>query len=131
MTVPLPQGSRTDPASVASFSLLITVTLNSLNSKSKLRYERRSVGQSVFVSSSPSGAQNQNFIVVRQLRVCWCGPPSPRRRRVCLLQLLLALAGPVILGSESRGARDNILLSQIRDYPNREFESNREEEICV
>jgi hypothetical protein len=33
---------------------------------------------------------------------------------VCRLQLLLALASAVILGSESRGTRDHILLSQIR-----------------
>jgi hypothetical protein len=36
--------------------------------------------------------------------------------RVCRLQLLLVLASAVILGSKSRGARDNILLSQIRDF---------------
>jgi hypothetical protein len=36
------------------------------------------------------------------------------------LQLLLALASAVILGSESRGTRDHILLSQIQDSPNLE-----------
>jgi hypothetical protein len=45
------------------------------------------------------------------------GALSMTRRRVCDLQLLLALASSVILGSESRGARDYILLSQIRDFP--------------
>jgi hypothetical protein len=39
------------------------------------------------------------------------------RGRVCRLQLLPALANAVILGSESRGTRDDILLSQIRDFP--------------
>jgi hypothetical protein len=39
------------------------------------------------------------------------------RGRVCRLQLLLALAKEVIFGSESRGTRDRILLSQIRDFP--------------
>jgi hypothetical protein len=34
------------------------------------------------------------------------------------LQLLLPLASAVILGSESRGTRDHILLSQIRDFHN-------------
>jgi hypothetical protein len=34
--------------------------------------------------------------------------------------LLLALAGAVILRSESRGTHDQILLSQIRDSPNLE-----------
>jgi hypothetical protein len=36
------------------------------------------------------------------------------------LQLLLVLASAVILGSESRGTYDHILLSQIRDFPNLE-----------
>jgi hypothetical protein len=56
-----------------------------------------------------SGAYDQIFITVRQLRVCWCEALSLRRGRVCRLQLLLTLAGTVILGS--------ILLSQIRDFP--------------
>jgi hypothetical protein len=34
--------------------------------------------------------------------------------------MLLALASAVILGSESRGTHDHILLSQIRDFPNLE-----------
>jgi hypothetical protein len=38
----------------------------------------------------PSGAYNQNFITVRQLRVCWCGTLSLARGRVCRLQLLLS-----------------------------------------
>jgi hypothetical protein len=65
----------------------------------------------------PSGAYYQIFITVRRLRVCWCGALSLTRGRVCHLQLLLALASAVILGSESRGTRDHILLSQIRDFP--------------
>jgi hypothetical protein len=36
---------------------------------------------------------------------------------VCRLQFLLALASAVIFGSASRGIRDNILLSQILDFP--------------
>jgi hypothetical protein len=39
---------------------------------------------------------------------------SLTRGRVCRLQLLLALASTFILGSDSRGIRDHILLSQIR-----------------
>jgi hypothetical protein len=65
----------------------------------------------------PFGAYDQIFITVWQLRVCWFGAPSLKRGRVCRLQLLLALAGAVIFGSESRRARDHILLSQIRDFP--------------
>jgi hypothetical protein len=65
----------------------------------------------------PSGAYDQIFITVRQLRVCWCGALSLTRGRVCRLQLLLAFPSAVILGSEFRGSRDHILLSQIRDFP--------------
>jgi hypothetical protein len=36
---------------------------------------------------------------------------------VCRLQLLLALAGAVILETESRWTQDHISLSQIRDCP--------------
>jgi hypothetical protein len=45
------------------------------------------------------------------------GSLSLTRGRVCRLHLLLALASAVIFRSESRGTRDHILLSQIRDYP--------------
>jgi hypothetical protein len=40
--------------------------------------------------------------------------------RVCRSQLLLVLASAVIVGSESRGAHDHILLYLIRDSPNLE-----------
>jgi hypothetical protein len=63
-----------------------------------------------------SGAHDQIFITVRQLRVCWCGAPLARER-LCCLQLLPTLASAVILGFVSRGTRDHILLSQIWDFP--------------
>jgi hypothetical protein len=56
----------------------------------------------------PSGAQDQIFITVIELRVCWCGSPSLTGGRVCLLKLLLALVSAVILESDT-------LLSQIRN----------------
>jgi hypothetical protein len=65
----------------------------------------------------PSGAYDQILITIRRLRVCWCGAFSLTRGRVCRLQLLLALASAVILGSASLGTRDHIILSQIRDFP--------------
>jgi hypothetical protein len=65
----------------------------------------------------PSGAYDQTLITVRQLQVCCCGAFSLLRGRVCRLQMLLALASAVILGSESYGTRDHILLSQNRDFP--------------
>jgi hypothetical protein len=65
----------------------------------------------------PSGAHDQIFITVRKLRVCWYGTLSLTRGQVCRLLLLLVLASAVMLGSESSGSRDRILLSQIRDFP--------------
>jgi hypothetical protein len=54
-------------------------------------------------------AQDQIFFTVRQLRICWCGAPSRTRGRVCLSQLLLALASADILGSESCWTHDHIV----------------------
>jgi hypothetical protein len=65
----------------------------------------------------PSGAYKQIFIIVRQLLVCWLGVLPLTRGRVCHLRFLLALASAVILGSESLGTRDHILLSYIWDFP--------------
>jgi hypothetical protein len=65
----------------------------------------------------PSGAYDQFFVTVRQLQVCWSGALSLARGRVCRLQLLLALASAVILGSESRGTRYHILLCEIPKFP--------------
>jgi hypothetical protein len=70
-----------------------------------LCYNRRSVSLGI---KHPSGAYDQMFINVRQLRVCWCGVLCLTRGRFCHLQLLLTLASAVILGSESRGAHDHI-----------------------
>jgi hypothetical protein len=68
-----------------------------------------------------SWAYDQNFITVRQLRVCWCGWISLTRGGICRLQLLSALASAVIVGLGSRGTSDHILLSQIRDLSFRRF----------
>jgi hypothetical protein len=65
----------------------------------------------------PSGAYDQIFITVRQLRICWCEALSLTWGRICCLQLLLVLASAVLFGSESHGTRDHILLSRIRDIP--------------
>jgi hypothetical protein len=56
-----------------------------------------------FVVKRPSGTQGQTFVTVKQLCICGCGAPSLTLGRVCRLQLLLALARAVILGSKSRG----------------------------
>jgi hypothetical protein len=56
--------------------------------------------RSVFlVVKHPSGAQEQIFITVRQLQVCWCGAFSHQRGWVCCSQFLLALASAVIVSA--------------------------------
>jgi hypothetical protein len=65
----------------------------------------------------PSGGYDQIFITVRQVRVCWCWALSLTRGRVCRLELLVAHASAVILGSEPRCTSGHILLSQIHDFP--------------
>ena len=72
-------------------------------------------GQSVSKSwcRAPSGAHDQIFITVERYGFVFCGASSLTRGRVCLIYMLLALVSAVFLGSESLGARDRILLSQI------------------
>jgi hypothetical protein len=67
----------------------------------------------------PVWGPRPDFYYYHTLRVCWCGVPSLTRGRVCHLQLLLALANVVILGSESHRTH-HILLFQILDFPNLE-----------
>jgi hypothetical protein len=56
------------------------------------------VSRSVYLGiKHPSGAHDQIFITVRELRVCWCGALSLTKGLACRLQLLLALASAVIL----------------------------------
>jgi hypothetical protein len=76
-------------------------------------------GQSVSKSwyRAPSGAHDQIFIYVWQLRSCSCGVPSLTRDWICLLSVLLVLASTVFLGSESLGTWDHILLFLIWDFP--------------
>jgi hypothetical protein len=65
------------------------------------------------VAKHPSGTYDEFFITVGQLRVLSCGTLSLTRERVCRIQFLLVLARVVILGSESGGTPDHILLPQI------------------
>jgi hypothetical protein len=88
-------------------------------SKSQSQSYIATAGRSISKSwcRAPSGTHDQIFIVVWQLRSCFCGAPSLTRGRVCLLYMLLVLASAVFLGSESLGSRDHILLSQFWDFP--------------
>jgi hypothetical protein len=61
----------------------------------------------------PSGNRDQIFyffckIILRQLQVCWCGPPSLMRGQDCSLQLLLDQASTVFLRSEYGRTHEHI-----------------------
>jgi hypothetical protein len=83
----------------------------STKSNSKLYHDRWSVGQSVSVSGTHLGYVAKFFfsffflIILRHLRVCWCGAPSLMRCRIW--SLLLGLTSAVFLGSESRRTNDH------------------------
>jgi hypothetical protein len=81
--------------------------------ESKLCYDRRSVSQSVLVSSTHLGPKTTFLLLSGDS----CGFVDVGRPH---WQLLLALASAVILGCQSRGTHDHILLSQFRDSPNLE-----------
>jgi hypothetical protein len=89
-----------------------------LADKVKLCYDRWSV--SLSWCQAPSGARNQIFVTVRQLRVFWCEAHSQMRGHIWHLQLLLVLTSAVILGSESHRTHYHILLPEIWDSPNLE-----------
>jgi hypothetical protein len=81
--------------------------------KSKLCYDRRSVGQSVLVSSLHLGPKTRFYYCQRVAGLLMWAALS-EERTICPLQLLLALASPVILQSEFRGTHGHILLSDSR-----------------
>jgi hypothetical protein len=73
--------------------------------------------QSVCLGAEPLETHGQNCF--SQLNTCAHSPfikSSLMIGWVCHLQLLLVLASVFILGSQYRGTRDHILLSQIRDF---------------
>jgi hypothetical protein len=70
--------------------------------------------------ASPSRCQAPIWGLRPDFYYCQTVALSLTRERVCRLRLLLHPASAIILGSESRGTRDHILLSQIRDSPNLE-----------
>jgi hypothetical protein len=79
---------------------------------------RLAVCRQSFLATSPLRLTTSNFI--SQLNTCNYSPyvtSSLTRGWVCGLQLLLVISSAVILGYESRGTHDHILLSQIRNFP--------------
>jgi hypothetical protein len=99
-----------DPASTRE---TLTVTI-----QSELLYDLRSTANQFVFAPNPLRLTARIFCF--QLNTCDRGPyiiSSLTRGWFCQLQLLLDLASAFILGSESRGARDNVLMSQILDFP--------------
>jgi hypothetical protein len=100
-------------------SLQHTLSLSSLLYVHWLLYGRQLTTNQFVLATSPLRLMTSNFFF--QLNTRGRSPdlsPSLTRGWVCRLQLLPVLASAVILGSESRGTHDHILLSQIRDSPN-------------
>jgi hypothetical protein len=90
------------------------------NLKSKLLCNLRFTANQFVLAPSPL---TLTAIFYFQLNPCVHSPyvtSSLTREWICRLQLLLALANTVNLGSVSRGTHVHILLSQIRDSPNME-----------
>jgi hypothetical protein len=90
--------------------MLLKTALTNSKSKSKLRHDRRSVGQSVLASSSHLGPKTR-FILLSES----CGFVDVGRRlwrQVYPLQLLLPLASVRILGTEFHGTRTYCLTFQ-------------------
>jgi hypothetical protein len=85
-----------------------------LESESRVTLQLAVYRQSVRLGFKPFETHDQYLF---QLNTSGYSPYvtfSLTRGWVCRLQLLLALASAVILGSESRGTHEHILLSQIR-----------------
>jgi hypothetical protein len=96
------------------------VNTSQTNSLSELLSDWRFTADQFILAPSPLRLTTSKFF---QLNTCSHSryvTSSLMRGLVYRLQLMLVLASAVILGSESRGNQDHILVSQIRDSPNLE-----------
>jgi hypothetical protein len=89
--------------------------LNSSQSQSHIAIDGQSVSKSWCRALSWGSWSDIYYCLIDT--VCSSGAPSLTRGRICLLNMLLALASAVFLGSESLGTRDHISVSQIWDFP--------------
>jgi hypothetical protein len=123
-------GSVTSSASVVRWLTLHSWTFNSLTnaewlnsrtnseSESESLYDWRFTANQSVLALSPLRLTARFFFF--QLNTCGHSPyitSSLTRGWVSNLQLLLTFPSAFILGPESRGTRDHILLSQFRDFP--------------
>jgi hypothetical protein len=118
-------GALSDERMGLSFAILSQSALIRLLSVCTTEYFRVRVTlrlavyrQSVRLGAELLETHGQNFFL--QLNTSGHSPyitSSLTRGWFCNLRLLLALASAFILGSESLGARDHIILSQIWDFP--------------
>jgi hypothetical protein len=107
--------------SSTQLSTLNSTSLSELELKSESLYDWRFTANQFVLAPSPLRVTSRDFLF--QLKTCSNSPyvtSSLTRGWVCRLQLLLALASTVILGSESHGTHGHILLSQIRNSRNLE-----------
>jgi hypothetical protein len=117
--------SQSASAADSQFSAGAANSGTQLNSNSKIRESELLYGwwfttNQFVLGTNPLRLTTTNIF---QLNTCGNSPhvtSSLTIGWVCHLQLLLALASAVILRSESRGAHDHILLSQIRESSNLE-----------
>jgi hypothetical protein len=75
----------------------------------------------LFLTPSPSMLTTKDFFELNPYGYSPYVLSCLTRGWICCLRLLLALASAIILGSESRGIHDHILLSQIRNFPNLKY----------
>jgi hypothetical protein len=106
-------------ATVISNPLNYTLHISHIESESESLYDWRFTSNQFVLAPSPLRLTAR--ILFSQLNTCDHSPytriaSSLMRGWVCHLQLLLAVAAAFILGSESLGTSNHILLSQIRHF---------------